>query len=45
MFLENNCTFYDRQITLHDIVLLRSSLTPNAQAAHQRDLEKVRQTD
>ena len=35
--------FYDRQIILLNIVVLRSFWAQNAQAAHQRDLGKVRQ--
>ena len=41
MFLENSCTFYDRQIILLNIVILRSSLAQNA--VHQRDFGKVTQ--
>ena len=33
MFLENGCTFYERQIILFIIVLSRSSYAQNAQAA------------
>ena len=42
-FLENGRTFYDRQIVLLNIVLLKSFWTQNAQAVHQRDLGNVRQ--
>ena len=43
MFLENGCTFYDRQIILLNIVVSRSSKAQNVQAVHQRDFGKVRQ--
>ena len=43
MFLENSCTFYDRQVILLNIVILRSSLAQNSQAVHHRDFRKVRQ--
>ena len=43
MFLENGCTFYERQIVLFNIVLLRSTLAQNAQNAHQGDSGKDRQ--
>ena len=43
MFLENNCMFYDREIVLLNIVLLRSSYSQNVQAVHQGDFGKVRQ--
>ena len=42
-FLENSYTFYVRQIILPNIVLLRTSLTRNVQAVHQREIGKVRQ--
>ena len=42
-FLENDCTVYDQQIILFDIVPWRSSWAENVQAAHQRNQEKVRQ--
>ena len=42
MFLENSCMFYDRQVMLLSIVILRSSLAQNVQAVHHRDFEKVR---
>ena len=42
-FLENVRTFYDRQIVLLNIVLLKSSWAQNAQAVHQRHLGNVRQ--
>ena len=41
MFLENICTFYDRQIMLLNIVLLSSPYTQNVQAVHQGNLEKL----
>ena len=44
MFLENSCTFYDRQIVLLDIVLLRKSEAQNVQDVNQRDFGKIRQT-
>ena len=43
LFLENGCTFYNRQIILLNIVLLKSSWVQKALAAHQRYLGKVRQ--
>ena len=43
MFLENGCTFYDRQITLLHIVLSRCYKAQNVQAVHQRDFRKARQ--
>ena len=35
--------FYDRQIILSNIVLLRSSLTRNVEVAHESEIGKVRQ--
>ena len=43
MFLENSCTFYDRQIVLLDIVLLRKSEAQNVQDVNQRDFGNIRQ--
>ena len=43
MFLENSCTFHNRQIVLHNIVILRSSLAQIVQAVHHRDFGRVRQ--
>ena len=43
MFLENSCTFYDRQIVLLDIVLLKKSEAQNVQDVNQRDFGKIRQ--
>ena len=42
-FLENSYTFYDRQIILPRIVLLRSSWTRNVRFVNQRKIGKVRQ--
>ena len=43
MFVENSCTFYDRQIILLNIVPLRSSEAKNMQAIYHRDFGKDRQ--
>ena len=43
MLFENSCTFYDRQIMLLNIVILRSSLAQNAQAVYHRGFGKVTQ--
>ena len=42
MFLENSSTFYNRQVLLLNIVILRSSLVQNVQAVHHSDFKKLR---